>query len=240
MDYPLPTFVLCDLFLSVKSGAFLILPLNTGDNKIAHIQFLSETGRLFRSLNLHDFCGVPDINGEASKSIDRLFDILQLCPLLEECTISRALSILASRRKSKYPSLKKLSILGVEHSKSLGFLNSLSLNLPNLCEFSLGFVFYCNRSTNPVVIDMPHSSLDLLTWYEHRSLNYNGDEKTYIKLKTERELRYYSCNRDALLPVNDSRYLLATQNARFDINCKDLKEVKILDEYHGDHYSWIF
>ncbi|GAA5811980.1 hypothetical protein MFLAVUS_005427 [Mucor flavus] len=139
---------------------------------------------------------IPDVEGEASKSIGRLFDILQLCPLLEDCTIHNAASLSASHRKSKYPSLKKLSMTRVKRSKSLEFLNSLSLNLPNL------------------LIDMSHSSLDLLTWCDHPTVKHGNDLEVYIKLKTERGLRYYFADKHVLLPVDESLYLLATQHLR--------------------------
>ncbi|GAA5795342.1 hypothetical protein HPULCUR_000698 [Helicostylum pulchrum] len=177
---------------------------------------------------------IPDTEGKASRSIDRLYDILQLCPLLEEFKISFASSILANHRESKYPSLKKLSILGVEPSKSLRFLNSLSLNLPNLREFSLGFSYY-DSNTGPIVINMPHSSLDSLTWHVVAS-----DVEVYIKLKTESGLRYYYWNRLVVLSVDESCYLFVTQNVRFDINCKYLKELGIIVNYNGDHYCCIF
>ncbi|KAI9266230.1 hypothetical protein EDC94DRAFT_32374 [Helicostylum pulchrum] len=202
-----PPFVLCKLSLSVKTGADLIFVSNTGDNEVKHIRFLSEVGGSLRSLKLDDFSEISDIKGEASKSIDRLFDILHLCPLLEECTILDASSVSASRRKSKYPSLKKLSIIGV---KSLRCLNSLSLSLSSLCEFSLGPGSTLDKDADPIVINMPRSSLDLLTWDDHPT--GKRDAEVYIKLKTERGLRYYSENTQELLLVDKSSYLSATEN----------------------------
>ncbi|KAI9271010.1 hypothetical protein EDC94DRAFT_690904 [Helicostylum pulchrum] len=234
-----PSFVLCKLILFYTTGADVRFVSNTGANEAAHIQFLSKTGRLLRSLRLHHFGKIPDIKGEASESIDRLFDILQLCPLLEECTINHAESLFASHRKSKCPSLKKLSILGVKNSISLGFLNSLSLNLPNLCNFSLEVCYIDDNSTDPIVIDMPHSSLNLLIWNNYHEVKHVCDEEVYIRLKTERGLRYYSGNRRVLLPVDESCYLLATQNIRFDINCKDIKEFR-REDLARLHNSWIF
>ncbi|KAI9272193.1 hypothetical protein EDC94DRAFT_580649 [Helicostylum pulchrum] len=123
-------FGLCNLSLSAKVGLDLTFTSNTDDNKVAHIRLLSEVGRSLRSLKLRGFDEIPNIKGEAtSESIDRLFDIFQLCPLLEECTIDNAASLLASHHKSKYRFLKELSILRAEHSISLGFLNSLSQSL---------------------------------------------------------------------------------------------------------------
>lgn len=80
---------------------------------------------------------------------------------------------------------------------------------------------------------MPHSSLDLLKCFGAAKNVCDAD--FYIKLKTEeRGLRYYYGNRHALLPAVESRYLSATQNARFDINCKNLKELRIVEHYNGD------
>lgn len=116
----------------------------------------------------------------------------------------------------------------VKRSKSLEFLNSLSLNLPNLRKFFFGIGYYTdNNHTDPVVIDMSHSSLDLLTWCDHPTVKHGNDLEVYIKLKTERGLRYYFADKHVLLPVDESLYLLATQHLRFDINCKDLKEFRI-------------
>ncbi|KAI9272195.1 hypothetical protein EDC94DRAFT_595706 [Helicostylum pulchrum] len=233
-------FGLCNLSLSAKVGLDLTFTSNTDDNKVAHIRLLSEVGRSLRSLKLRDFDCFPDTKGGAtSESIDRLFDILQLCPLLEECTIDNAASLLASHHKSNYPSLKKLSIQGVANSKWLGFLNSLSSSLPNLCSFSLGVSRINSMSGYPIVIYMPHSSLDLLVWNNFPEAKHVRDAEVYIKLKTEAGLRYYSGSISVLLPVDESCYLLATQNIRFDINCKDLKELRreYLSRYHD---SWIF
>ncbi|KAI9265377.1 hypothetical protein EDC94DRAFT_583396 [Helicostylum pulchrum] len=181
-----PSFVLCGLYLSAKTGASLSFVPDTVMSFIGGIQ------------------------------------------------ISFASSILTNHRESKHPSLKKLSILGVEPSKSLRFLNSLSLNLPNLREFSLGFSYY-DSNTGPIVINMPHSSLDSLTWHVVAS-----DVEVYIKLKTESGLRYYYWNRLVVLSVDESCYLFVTQNVRFDINCKYLKELGIVVNYNGDHYCCIF
>ncbi|KAI9272425.1 hypothetical protein EDC94DRAFT_645103 [Helicostylum pulchrum] len=226
-------------FMKTKNG-YLQFVLNTGDNEVAHIRFLSGTGRLFRSLRLNKFSTIPDINGEPSKSIDRLYDILRLCPLLEEFTINHAASLLASDHESNYPSLKKLSILNLEHYFSLGFLNSVSSNLPNLCEFSLGLNYTANKKTDIIVINMPYSSLDSLTWHDCTWVNDDNDVEAYIKLKTETGLRYYYCNKHLFLPVDESRYLLATQNARFDINCKGLKEFRRTAYLSYPQYNWIF
>ncbi|KAI9259158.1 hypothetical protein EDC94DRAFT_675103 [Helicostylum pulchrum] len=230
-----PPFGLRDLSLSVKLGAHMTFASNTGDNEVAHIWFLSEGGGSLQSFRVVDFSMTPDIKGEASKSIDRLFNILRLCPLLKECTINNASSVLASHHESKFPSLNKLSILNVINSKSLGFLNSLSLNLSNLCAFSLALLSTDDNNTDPIVIDMPHSSLDSLTCHDNTS-----DTEVYIKLKTERGLRYYSGSIHELIPVDKSRYLLAAQNTRFDINCKDLKEFKITGYFFRHQHNWIF
>ncbi|GAA5808256.1 hypothetical protein MFLAVUS_001644 [Mucor flavus] len=214
-------------------GVRLTFALNTGKNRVAaHIQFLSEAGRLFRSLEVDDFQTIPGINGEASESIDRLFDILRLCPLSEELTISFASSLLASHCKSKYPSLKKLSIIGV---KSLIFLNSLTSNLPNLRELHLRIDHTQVKRTNSIFIGMPHASLDSLTWYDDAS-----DTEAYIKLNTMKGLKYYFGHIHLLLPVDESRYLLATQNDRFDIICKDLKEFRRRGYLSHRHYNWVF
>ncbi|GAA5795544.1 hypothetical protein HPULCUR_000903 [Helicostylum pulchrum] len=238
--YHHPPFDLCALILSDIIGADLQFVLNTGDNEVAHIRFLSGTGRLFRSLRLNKFGTIPDINGEPSKSIDRLYDILRLCPLLEEFTINHADSLLASDHESNYPSLKKVSILNLEHYFSLGFLNSVSFNLPNLCEFSLGLNYTANKKTDIIIINMPYSSLDSLTWHDCTWVNDDNDVEAYIKLKTETGLRYYYCNKHLFLPVDESRYLLATQNARFDINCKGLKEFRRTAYLSYPQYNWIF
>ncbi|GAA5803562.1 hypothetical protein HPULCUR_009044 [Helicostylum pulchrum] len=202
------------MILSDKAGAHLNFVQNTDGNEVNHIRFLSETNRLLRSLKVDVFFMIPGTKGETSKSIDRLFDILQLCPLLKECTLNHAASLLASHRKSKYPSLKKMSIPGVEYSIiSLGILHYLPLNLPNLCEFPLGFNHTYDKNTNPIVIKMPHLLLDSLTWYDNSRVNCDIDvEEVYIKLKTERGLRYYSGSIYELILVDESRYLLAAQN----------------------------
>ncbi|KAI9244751.1 hypothetical protein EDC94DRAFT_699702 [Helicostylum pulchrum] len=88
------------------------------------------------------------------------------------------------------------------------------------------------------VINMPHLLLDLFTW--HNRSNYDSGVEIYIKLKTERGSRYYYCNRYGLIQVDESRYILSKRDARFDINCKDIKEFKIIKDYGGHHYSWIF
>ncbi|GAA5795411.1 hypothetical protein HPULCUR_000768 [Helicostylum pulchrum] len=240
VKYLHPSFSLCELILSATIGWRLKFDSNTGDNEIKHIRFLSEVGRSLRSLEVDDFCMIPDINGETSESIDQLFDILRLCPSLEECTIKNAKSILGSHHQSKYPSLKKLSIFGLEDSKPFRFLNPLSLNLPNLRKLSLGLGFTSRKDTHPIVINLPHLSLDLLTWHDYSMFNYDSGIEVYIKLKTERGSKYYYCNRYGLIQADESSKLLKTRDVRFDIDCKDLKEFKIIENYGGHHYNWIF
>lgn len=79
-----------------------------------------------RSLQLVVPNRISNKNNEISNTIDWLFDILRICPLMEEITIYNALSLSPSHHASQYPSLKKLTIYGVKCDKSLNFLNYIS------------------------------------------------------------------------------------------------------------------
>lgn len=105
--------------------------------KLPHIRLLSMIGEYNRSFQIVVPNRVSNKNDEISNTIDWLFGILQIYPLMEEITI-----------------------YDVKCDKSLNFLNYISLNLSNLSQLSLTFDV---NSMDLIIINTPHTSLDLIT-----------------------------------------------------------------------------
>ncbi|KAG2233929.1 hypothetical protein BDF21DRAFT_396817 [Thamnidium elegans] len=214
--------------LSSESGIQLVFPLVTNDDEPPHIRFFSRVGETVQSIVISQSDSIPRINGERSATIDWLFDILQLCPLMEEITMYNPSSLSPSRNTLKYHSVKRLNIEGFEYTNSNNFLNCVSLNLPNLNQLYFVFYFVKKGYTEPITIHVPHTSLDLLSWHEksYELGSFRGTE-VYIKLKTDGGIKFYVGIRNKLFEIDSDRYLFFSKHTRFDINCKHLKELRI-------------
>ncbi|KAG2236752.1 hypothetical protein BDF21DRAFT_467576 [Thamnidium elegans] len=229
-----------NLRLCAEGGISLVFPSSNRGAEPPHVRFLSEAGGSVCSLKVIKPNRVFRITGEDSTTIDWILDIIQLCPLVEGIILCNPSPISPSCRTSKYHSVKKLTLTEVYYTDFNNVLDCLSLNLPNLCKLYLGFGYTDNKNTDPIIINMPHSSLDFITWYDEKTkYDYIRNGDVYIKLKTDGGLRYYSGNKHTLLPVDESRYLLATKNIRFDITCKGLKELG-RGQLHPHAANWIF
>ncbi|KAI9262859.1 hypothetical protein EDC94DRAFT_584281 [Helicostylum pulchrum] len=125
-----------------------------------------------------------------SDTVDWLFDILRLCPVMKEITLLFMSSISPSDYTTKYLSVKKLT--EVDGPAEYNFLNYVSLNFPYLQLLSLNFRCTDDENIESIKIDMPHTSLNLLTCKEDpSSIRFFKGAEVYIKLKTDEGLMYF-------------------------------------------------
>ncbi|GAA5795336.1 hypothetical protein EDC94DRAFT_604675 [Helicostylum pulchrum] len=211
-----------------KEGLTVILPSSTRGDELPHIRFFSEAGRSVRSLEVSHSNMSLRINGEASTNVDWLFEILQLCPIAEEIKICDLRSFSSSHHILQYPSVNKLTIVGGNYHDSSKLLDYVSLNLPNLKKLCLNFLYSKDNDSDPITINMPQTSLDLLTWKEKSSniRSFKGTE-VYIKLKTDEGLKFYMGERHMLFQIDSELYTSSWKHTRFDINCKNLTELRV-------------
>ncbi|KAI9262812.1 hypothetical protein EDC94DRAFT_584238 [Helicostylum pulchrum] len=83
---------------------------------------------------------------------------------MEEITLLFMSSISPSDHTTKRHYVKKLTV--VNGPTDYNFLNYVSLNFPYLQLLSLNFRNTGDENIEPIKIDMPHTSLDLLTYSE--------------------------------------------------------------------------
>lgn len=211
-----------------KEGLTLILPSSAHGDELPHTRFFSGAGRSVRSLELSHSNMSLRVNGEASTNVDWLFDILQLCPLAEEIKICDLRFFSSSHHILQYPSVNKLIIDGGNYHDSSKLLDCVSLNLPNLHKLYLNFLYSKDNDSDPITINMPRTSLDLLAWKEKsRNLRSFKGTEVYIKLKTDEGLKFYMGERHMMFQIDSERYTSSWKHTRFDINCKKLKELRV-------------
>ncbi|GAA5809145.1 hypothetical protein MFLAVUS_002549 [Mucor flavus] len=195
--------------VSTDRGITLVCPVVTNNDEPPHIRFFSGVGETIQLINIEGPAG--------SNNIDWLFDILQLCSLMEEITMRNTSYLLPSRNTLKYPSVKRLNIDDFEYTNSKIFHSCLSLNLPHLNQLFFEVFFVENGYTEPITIHMPRTSLDLLTW----------SAEIYIKLRTDTGVKFYVGIINMLVEIDSDRYNFFSRHIRFDISCKHLKKLKI-------------
>ncbi|KAI9256852.1 hypothetical protein EDC94DRAFT_615965 [Helicostylum pulchrum] len=217
-----------NLMLWRIGGLKIDFPFDTEGDEPPHIRLFSKIGGSIRLLKVFNPDRIPGINGKISTTIDWLFDILHLCPLMEDITLYGPKSFSPSCHILKYPSVKRLILKFLQFSKSISFLNHLSLNLPELQQLDLSFCTSLDDDMDPIIISMPHTSIDLLIWNEEGfGIMRSNVTGLYVKLNTDTGLSYYEGNGNMLALVDPSRYLLSPRHIRLEINCKHLKALRI-------------
>ncbi|GAA5814532.1 hypothetical protein MFLAVUS_008029 [Mucor flavus] len=208
-----------NLMLWRTGGLKIDFPLDTDGDEPPHIRFFSKIGGSIRLLKVFNSDRIPGIDGKTSTTIDWLFDILHLCPLIEDITLYSPKSFSPSCHILKYPSVKRLVLKFLQFPESISFLNHLSLNLPELQQLDLSFCTSSDDDMHPIIINMPHTSIDLLIWNEERfGIMRSNITGIYVKLNTDTGLSYYEGNGNMLALVDTSRYLLSPRHIRLEIN----------------------
>lgn len=190
---------------------------------------------MIRSLtldNMEDF--VLSVNQRTrlyntANSVDWIFQILQLCPSLEELTISiPSDEILSSYQMFQLTQVRKLSVINMTSSlESIRLLQYMSLNLPNIKQLHLSYSRYQYKISGAVTVFMPYTCLDLLTW-TNVPPKYRNSFEVYIKLNTDKGLNFYLGNKSGLFSINEHRYN-AVELFQFDITCRSVKELVVID-----------
>ncbi|KAI9330243.1 hypothetical protein BD770DRAFT_432648 [Pilaira anomala] len=208
------------------------------DIELPHVRFFLEIGNMVQLLTIKNTDDELFFLNQVSPLYSTLtglvwiFQIIQMCPLLQELSISELSgNILSTQDISQHTGIKKLSITNVAGPGSpVELLMFMSLSLPNLKQVHL------TRGTNewyicrPVIVMMQDTWLDLLTWTNLPARYRTGKSlEAYIKLTTNTGVKYYLVKQIDLLQINERDYN-ASSSFRFDITCKTLKKFVIIDD----------
>ncbi|KAI9347073.1 hypothetical protein BD770DRAFT_395848 [Pilaira anomala] len=188
--------------------------LNIRDIESPQIMFFSEVGSRIRSLRIENLSWLHSssaVHRKLSKRLDWIFHILQLCPSVQELSMYGNIYKIPATNDGvpQHTEVKKVTVFNVNlPTKSVAFLEYLSFKLPNMNQLYLTCDSDRNEFPKPVKINMPNTSLDVLTWRDVPS-NYliESELEVYIKLKTTSTgIKFYLGNKACLSEIDQQQY----------------------------------
>lgn len=226
------------LTLGINKTRLLVrFPLHNDDIELPHVHFFSKAGHRMRSLtiNLDNFNYLAMVRSSniysAFTGINWIFELIQLCPLLQALTFTLPNDLNLSSDHGLHMHVKKLTVTDIpDNIKSLSFLSLASTYLPNVKQLHLGYYLRKRYQPIPITVDMTHSSLDLISWRnEYPKYRIRSKFEVYIKLKTAKYTKFYLGTKTSLSPINPEQYEQAVAKFLlcFDITCRSLIEFRI-------------
>ncbi|KAI9356099.1 hypothetical protein BD770DRAFT_444349 [Pilaira anomala] len=228
---------------------------NNEEDELPPTNFFTEVGSMIRSINIRDMTNPVPMVDESSihystlTGIDWVFQIIELCPSLQELTIPSALGYDRSNHRTfQQTELKKLLIYNIpdSHQHSLFFLELMSMNLPNIKQLQLEYDGLFDYDINkPITILMPNTKLNLLSSTHPLSgiseVDYSIIE-VYFRLHTDAGVKHYVGKRTGLVTTSEKHYNKSQEKIRFNITCRSLKEFAIIEIKHSLSYKqkWSF
>ncbi|KAI9363736.1 hypothetical protein BD770DRAFT_198149 [Pilaira anomala] len=220
-----------------KTRLLIRFPLHNDDTELPHVSFFSNAGNRIRSLtiNLDNFNYLAMVRSSniycAFTGINWIFEVLQLCPSLQELRFPLPNDLNLSSDLMLHTNVKKLTVTDIpDIPKSLSFLKLASVYLPNMKQLHLGYYLGKRYKPIPITVDMTHSSLDLIVWRnEYPKYRIRSKFEVYIKLKTTKYTKFYMGTKTNLSPINVEQYEQAVAKFLlcFDITCRSLIEFRI-------------
>lgn len=215
--------------------------LNTRDIESPQIMFFSEVGSRIRSLRIENLSWLHSssaVHRKLSKKLDWIFHILQLCPSVQELSMYGNIYKIPPTNDGvpQHTQVKKVSVFDVNlPTKSVAFLEYLSLKLPNINQLYLTCDSDRDEFPKPVKINMPNTSLDLLTWRDVPS-NYliDSELEVYIKLKTSTGIRFYLGKKACLSEIDKQQY----ERRTYQSNEEENNEEEENDDYDDDSLNF--
>ncbi|KAI9356412.1 hypothetical protein BD770DRAFT_411327 [Pilaira anomala] len=229
-------------------------PLENEDEVLPYLKFLSKSGNRIRSLTTnvwdlyHMATSMSNIQGAFINSLDWILNAIQLCPLLQELTLSGAGNMPISvdnvmkRPDLRHRKLKKLTLDELYSLELINCLRYMSFNFPNLRQLHLGYSRH--RVDLPKVINvvMPDTALDLLTWTDTiPDFEEANIIRVFIKLKTGTRARFYLATQGNLLRVTGKACRPSPKEYYFNIVCKGLNELRMNTTcFYPYSFQWKF
>lgn len=224
--------------------------LHDSDIELPYINFFSNAGRMIRSLKLCDVGDIDDsmvtmesIHYDKLTGIDWIFEILQLCPLLEKISVPASrYGIRPSNLVFRHRGLKKLIVFNIlDRPDSIHFLKYISMNAPNIKQLLLKYRDI--RDNRSVIVFMPNTGLDLLTLKTIQSYVDISSFKAFIRLDTDAGVSFYEGDKAGLLKIGENDfngYESYQHYFRLDITCQNLSKLILCSNFSSRKFEWIF